>query len=167
MTLIEHNILKLEEIKSLLKQLPSELYVKPKEILSQSTVGQHFRHILEFYVCLQNGIYKQTVCYDERKRDTLIETNMDYATGIIENLQLFLEKITTDSPLTLNANYAVTADEELQLKTSIYRELAYALDHTIHHLAIIKIALIEEKIELDTNFGVALSTIRHRKVCAQ
>jgi hypothetical protein len=45
--------------------------------------------------------------------------------------------------------------------------LAYAIDHADHHLAIIKIALNDEGIELDDEIGVASSTIRSRKLCAQ
>ena len=167
MTLIHHNILKLEEIRGLINKFPSELYTQPKEILSQSTIGQHFRHILEFYICLENGLSTGTVCYDNRERDILIETNIDYATGIIEKLTLFLSKIMSDSLLALKANYSTTSDEKMSIQTSLFRELAYALDHTIHHLAIIKIALTDENLEVDSNFGVAPSTIRHRKVCVQ
>lgn len=167
MTLIHHNILKLEEIRGLINKLPSDLYTQPKEILSQSTIGQHFRHILEFYICLENGLNTGAVCYDNRERDVLIETNIDYATGIIEKLNLFLGKIKKDSPIALKANYSTTSDEKMSIQTSLFRELAYALDHTIHHLAIIKIALTDENLEVDSNFGVAPSTIRHRKVCVQ
>lgn len=167
MKLIQHNILKLEEIKELIHQLPSGLFTQPKEVLSQSTIGQHFRHILEFYICLQNGLNTGSVCYDERDRDILIETNIDYASGIIEQLNLFLNNIKKDSSLEMKANYSATSDDKIIIQTSLYRELAYALDHTIHHLAIIKIGLTEEGLEMDSNLGVAPSTIRHRKVCVQ
>lgn len=167
MTLIHHNILKLEEIRGLINKLPSDLYTQPKKILSQSSIGQHFRHILEFYICLENGLSTGTICYDNRERDVLIETNIDYATGIIEKLTLFLSKIKSDSLIALKANYSTTSDEKMSIQTYLFRELAYALDHTIHHLAIIKIALTDENLEVDCNFGVAPSTIRHRKVCVQ
>ena len=167
MALIHHNIKKLHEIKELIHHLPSDLYTQPKEVLSQSTIGQHFRHILEFYMCLENGLNTGIVCYDERERDILIETNIDYATGIIEKLTLFLGKIKKDNLIELKASYSTTSDEKMSIQTSIFRELAYALDHTIHHLAIIKIALTEEGLEMDSNLGVAPSTIRHRKVCVQ
>ncbi len=68
MTLIHHNIKKLEEIKSLFRQLSHNLYTAPKEILSGATIGQHFRHILDFYICLEKGVDIGTVSYDERER---------------------------------------------------------------------------------------------------
>jgi len=167
MALIHHNIQKLEEIKSLLKQLPTDLYTQPKEILSQAAIGQHFRHILEFYICLEKGVEAETVCYDDRERDVLIETNVEYAINTLNSLIQFLGKVKDDRSLTMKANYSATSEEKMTIQTSLYRELAYALDHTIHHLAIVKIALSEDDVQVDSNFGVAPSTIRYRKACAQ
>jgi len=167
MTLIHHNIKKLEEIKDLFRQLPSQVYSRPNEILSKATIGQHFRHILEFYICLERGSQAGTICYDDRDRDQLIETNMDYAIHNIEEVIGFLRRVHHDRLLTMMGNYAVESDDKTTLQTSLYRELAYALDHTVHHLAIVKIALSSENIEVDNNFGVAPSTTRHRKVCVQ
>lgn len=167
MELIQHNLLKLKKIKELINYLPLDLYTQPKDLLSQSTIGQHFRYVLEFYICLENGLKKGAVCYDERERDILIETNIDYAMEQIEKLNVFLSKIEKDSSMEMKANYDTTSDEKTSIPTSLFRELAYALDHAIHHLAIIKIALTEENLEIDNNFGVAPSTIRHRKKCVQ
>lgn len=167
MQLIEQNIRKLLNIKQLLKEFPLGLYTQPKEILSQSSIGQHFRHILEFYICLTNGLEHKVVCYDDRKRDIHIETDLVYAVNTTNTLITFLQKIQEDEPLTLLASYTASSDEKTLMQTSFYRELAYALDHTVHHLAIIKIALAEEQITLDSNFGIAPSTIRYRQTVSQ
>jgi uncharacterized damage-inducible protein DinB len=164
MTLILHNINKLSEIKSLLTKLPKELYAAPKKVLSNASIGQHFRHILEFYTSLEKGAKTGTVCYDDRKRNELIETYANHAENSVEKSIDFLNSIEADGPLKMRANYA-TSEEQSVIQTSLYRELAYALDHTIHHLAIIKIALLTEnkEIKLDSDFGVAPSTIRYQK----
>ncbi len=163
MTLILHNIKKLNEIKSLLQEFPQDLYAEPKDILSNATIGQHFRHILEFYFCLEKGVKTGIVCYDERARNVLIETYVTHAVTSIEQSISFLNSLAADHSLKMKANYA-TAEEQTMIQTSLLRELAYALDHTIHHMAIIKIALSAEKndIKLDRNFGVAPSTIRYK-----
>ena len=48
------------------------------------------------------------------------------------------------------------------------RELHYNVEQCIHHLALIKVALkiIRPDIELSESFGVAPSTIQHRKKIA-
>lgn len=169
MTLIHYNIKKLEEIKYLLQQLPQDLFTAQKEILSGATIGQHFRHILEFYICLEKGAHSGTVSYDERERNVLIETDLAYAINCIEKLIHFLASLKNDHSLAMIANYSNTSEETTIIQTSLYRELAYALDHTVHHLAIVKIALSEEKdkVEIDSDFGVAPSTIRYREQCVQ
>ena len=165
MSLISHNINKLNEIKELLRIIPAELFTKEKDVLSGSTIGQHFRHIIEFYTCLEKGLKTGTVSYDERERNVLLENHIAYSVCIIDKIIVFLSWIKDDCALSLKGNYNDTFEELEIFQSSLFRELAYALDHTVHHLAIIKIALHEEKdiIELDENFGVAPSTSRFRR----
>jgi len=162
--LIKNNIEKLNEIKNLLRELPSDFILSPREIISNATIGQHFRHILEFYICLEKGMKHNLVCYDERERNVLIETDIDYAISRIDKTIAFLNTIEHDRPIELKANYSISASDPINIPSSIYRELAYALDHTVHHLAIVKIALSEIKQDSDIpeNLGVAPSTVRYR-----
>lgn len=167
MKLIHHNVQKLNEINHLLEKLPSDLYSLPKELLSNSTVGEHIRHILEFYTCLVSGTQKGNICYDDRKRDRLIETDISYAMNTIAYLILFLGNIKCDQSLSTEVNYSTAPEEKSAVQSSLYRELAYVLDHAVHHLAIIKIGLHGDDIQMDSNFGLAPSTIRFRNSCAQ
>jgi len=50
-------------------------------------------------------------------------------------------------------------------KSSIGRELLYAYDHAVHHLAIVKLGIHAEfpGIELDDSMGVASSTLRYQQ----
>ena len=122
MILIKHNIEKLNEIKQLLLEFPSELFLTPMEIISKATIGQHFRHILEFYSCMEKGLESGVVCYDERERNVLIETNIEYAIIQIEERIKFLETIETDAPLKLKANYSSFTESEVIIESSIFRE---------------------------------------------
>jgi len=167
MTLTQHNIKKLEEIKELLAQVSPELYKKSNPLLSDATIGQHFRHILEFYVCLKTGYKTGAICYDERERNLLIENNLDFAVETINDISTFLNSVKSDATLNLKANYSASEEDAVFIPSSLYRELAYALDHTIHHLAIIKIGLSTENIDFGSGFGVASSTLRYREQCAQ
>ena len=52
--------------------------------------------------------------------------------------------------------------------TNYYREIAYNLEHTIHHMALIRVGLRElGDIAVDDSYGVASSTLKYRKQCAQ
>ncbi len=59
-------------------------------------------------------------------------------------------------------------DRAIITESSYQRELLYNLEHSIHHQALIKVALLEIQHDLvDENFGVAQSTIEYRKKCVQ
>ncbi len=168
-SIIGDNRSKLDEIEALLTQLTDDIFTKKKKIISNATVGQHTRHILEFYICLSNGMDKGEVSYDERNRDERIENKTSFAIDTIAGIKRFINSIAEDKPLVLKANY--TSDNKISavINSSLTRELAYALDHTIHHLAIVKIALMDDsnEVQVGDDFGVAPSTIRYRKLCAQ
>ena len=65
--------------------------------------------------------------------------------------------------------YSRDGDEAVELTTSLKRELIYNIEHAVHHMAIIKIAIKESlpHIALPEDFGIAYSTIKYQKECAQ
>ena len=70
----------------------------------------------------------------------------------------------------LIGNYGDEKNHEIIIKSSVERELVYCLEHAIHHMALIKVAAIDQSIveKVGANFGVAPSTIRNRsESCAQ
>jgi hypothetical protein len=70
--------------------------------------------------------------------------------------------------LVLEACYDDQSVESITISTNYYREIAYNLEHTIHHMALIRVGLNEVSgIQLPDDFGVASSTVKHRKQCAQ
>ncbi len=164
MKLITDNIDLLKDIKKLFGELPGMVYQKEQSILNGATPGQHFRHILEFYICLIKGVSKGEICYDERERNELIESRVNYAANIIDEIIHYLSTVEQDKNLVLRSNYSTSSEDSEMIPTSLHRELAYALDHTVHHLALVKIALSAENITVHPNFGVAPSTIRHRQL---
>ena len=159
--IIENNTL-LNEVKVLIQNLTDEEYNEQLSLLSESTLGQHFRHLIEFYIEIKNGLKQGEVSYDKRKRDINIETNRAYAYQTIEEIQMFINSIKHDTPIDFVADYSTQKNKEEKISSSLFRELAYALEHSIHHLAIIKIGLISQGKEVSENLGVAPSTVRYR-----
>jgi hypothetical protein len=71
-----------------------------------------------------------------------------------------------DYPLTLQGDFSENSVHHIQLLSSFHRELAYCLEHSIHHQALIKIGLIELGALhlIDESFGVAPATLKFRSL---
>ncbi|MCR9226972.1 MAG: DinB family protein [Flavobacteriaceae bacterium] len=153
----------LEQFKKVLSKLPNGCYSQTCQILSNATIGQHTRHIIELYLCLINGYEVADVSYDKRERNTKIEEDIDFALEQLTYIQMNLEKPNK----TIAISYEV-GGEENTLNSNYFREVMYNLEHTIHHQALIKIGVRHFSTqEIPESFGVAPSTIEYRKACAQ
>lgn len=153
----------LNELVSLLNQLSNDDFTSPCKGLSNSTIGEHTRHIIEMFQCLEKQYESGVVNYDKRNRDYRIQTNTDFALQCIVDIKNQLMK--ENKLLVLQQ---IVDCEELNIETNYFRELLYNLEHCIHHQALIKVAVLQlEHLEVDENFGVARSTIEYRKQCAQ
>ncbi len=154
------------QISHSLNALTQEQYKQPSETLFNATIGQHVRHIIELYVCLYNGYESGIVNYEKRKRDTRIETDKDFANELMQMIAGNLDKANKD--LVLEASYDDESSETIVVKTNYKRELIYNLEHTVHHMALIRVGINEvSSIKIPDGFGVASSTIKYRKLCAQ
>lgn len=150
------------ELKFILNQITESDYNKPLPVLSDSTIGKHVRHILEFYECLFVSCTDDVVCYDHRKRNLLLEENVRFTSGYITEITDMLDKADINKRLLLKAIYE---DADFLMESSLYREITYNIEHTVHHLAIIKIAIASalNYIQLPKDFGYAQSTISYLK----
>lgn len=142
-----------------IQQLTYDEYTERIPLLSKSTIGEHTRHIIEFFQQLFAGYEIGKINYDNRKRDLRMQEDIDFAVECIANIIQQLDK--PDKPLYLSG--LCIANEE-GILTNYYRELLVNVEHCIHHQAIIKVGfLFFEKTENIEAFGVAKSTLEYRK----
>ncbi|MBS1650606.1 MAG: DinB family protein [Bacteroidetes bacterium] len=160
----------LVEINDLLKGLSQEQYGKKLEILTGSSIGQHVRHILEFYQCLFKGVQTKEVNYDARQRDLKLEADIHFASKTIDDIINSLLDTKEDFTVLFVADYSIIENQKpVKIQSSFFRELAYNLEHSIHHQALIKVAITEMQLTslVKNTFGYAPSTIRHTNTCVQ
>jgi len=161
----------LSDLRFYLEIIDPVIYQSPLELLSGSTIGQHTRHVIEFYTCLieqSAGQNEPVVNYANRRRDHMIESQPDHALTCVNELCIRLNDLDAEQKCLLDC--AEHGQDDLLVSSTIGRELIYNIEHTIHHLAIVKIALKATlpTLELPEHLGVAPSTIRHRQeACAQ
>lgn len=153
----------IEQFKKVLIQLPKRSYSQPCDVLSNATIGQHTRHIIELYYCLIASYDIAKICYDKRERNSQIEEDVIYAVAQLTQIQQTLEKPNKE----LQVSYELDQNEVF-LQTNYFREVMYNLEHMIHHQALIRVGVNRmTDIVLPDSFGVAPSTIQFRKQCAQ
>lgn len=153
----------LTEFTRIIDSLPEESYTASCPQLSGASIGAHARHIIELYQCLLDGYERGEVSYDKRQRNKLIERDSKYAIHCIDIIQENLEKPEKE----LAVEYELR-NNTVRLNSNYSRELMYNLEHTIHHEALIRVAIENQtSLVLPIEFGVAPSTLEYRKVCAQ
>lgn len=150
----------LSSLSNLISLLNNEQYSKKIAHLGNASIGGHTRHIIELLVCATEGFANGRVDYLNRKRNLVLEQDREFAQQAINAIETSLSK--TDKILNLAIDDCEPLDNK-HVSTTYYREIIYNTEHAIHHLALIKVALIEMNLDLvDDNFGMAYSTIKYK-----
>ena len=151
----------LQVLKGILLKLGDVQYADSLEVLSNSTIGQHVRHVLEFYLCLLNSMESGIVNYDTRQRDLALQSHVQNGVHTIEHIIHRLHSTHMNLPLTLEGDHGIESPVPVSVDSNLQRELAFNLEHAIHHQALIKIGLNQLGQGMESGFGVAPSTLRN------
>ncbi len=154
----------LSQLADLVNQIDENDFVRPSDTLGNSTIGQHLRHTLEFFICFENGFESGIINYDKRAHDKLIESDKFIALSTINRIADFVSKLKERS-LKLEVGYDLHSEDYITIDTTATRELVYNIEHAVHHMAIMKIGIreIASYITLPSDFGIAASTVRHKE----
>jgi len=162
----EFNSETLGRLEDVLNRIDQPLYtsVNPK---GNASIGQHVRHVLEFYECLYQA--ENVVNYDSRNRDILIESSPEHALVVLGEIKDHLQRDAEEIELALETEVSVNDDMAIQVPSSYSRELFYVLEHAIHHMALIRVLIKDQQpdFELAEGFGVAYSTLAYRNQAAK
>lgn len=152
-----------QQINHVLEQLEPHEYRCQLPEFEGSTLGQHFRHILEFFQCLQQGFHTGVVDYAARQRNLLYEDNPRLTAAAFELFAEVLPVQDVFDQVEVRAEFG--GQERPSYSSTVGRELMFVYDHAIHHLAIIKIGLLCHfpHVQADKDLGVSPSTIKARE----
>ena len=160
-SLIQANIDALHEGRELLRLLESKDYTSGYKPAFHSTIGAHFRHVLEHYRCFISQLETGVICYDRRERNALLETDIDFAARTLVQLTQALAQL---GPESFRQSYQM-ADElsDGLVATSLQRELLFLQSHTMHHYAIIGAMARAFGKQPKQGFGIAIATLNHEQ----
>jgi len=153
-----------------LGRLGAELYARPAFPDGSGSIGSHFRHILDHYLAFFSGLESGRIDYDARERDPDTETNLSTARARAEATVRELAEISPDLlDRTIAVNTRTTSRPNHPPEwapSTVRREMAFLLSHSVHHYALINLLARSGGVELPRSFGVAPSTLVHRQLTA-
>lgn len=152
-----------QRLVSFLEKLPSSNYTYSSPMLAGASIGQHCRHLIEFYQLLLSA--DKQLNYDERKRLLCLEQDKGAAIEALNLLGQALQALRCDKQLALLSTLGAEEGQGCCSETSLTRELVACLEHSIHHQALIRVVCIETASVqlLEPEFGYAPATLRYKK----
>lgn len=140
--------------------LPKNAYQEKIPALYQASIGDHTWHIVEILQCAVYGHATGVIDYHNRERNLLLAEDPSLA---LDHLQKTVYTCKLDNKA-VNVIHGDANQHEGQVLSTYYREILYNIEHTIHHMALIKVALYYLGIEnLPDGFGMAYATLNFQK----
>ena len=152
----------LDELDSLLAEVTPEVYCARFATEVSGSIGEHVRHCLDHVSALLAADSSTTLSYDRRQRGTTVETDPAEAVRQILRLKRGIEAWSTRS---LDETIRVTSmispsGNAVTGWSTLARELAFVVSHTVHHQAIIGVLLAIHGHAVPDRFGHSPSTPR-------
>ncbi len=142
-------------------------YTKPVPEVFNATIGGHFRHVLDHFQIVLDAVETGTLDYSKRRREQVIETSPSRALDKTRDLADRFARLESRA-MTQSIQVTDTLSEENDSPTAVFassiaRETLYAVHHAIHHFAMIRVMGQLMDVRFPPDFGVAISTLRHRR----
>ncbi|PWN31844.1 uncharacterized protein FA14DRAFT_127674 [Meira miltonrushii] len=149
-------------------------------LIPGSTLGKHLRHVHDHYRVLLDSIESSSkrndggdegidLDYDKRTRVVPLETSAKSALQEFESTIDRIQRIfnrkqgqdaSWDVHLDRHVRLSATTPAEIELSSSLGRELWFVCLHAIHHYALARVILVHELgLQINDSFGVAPSTM--------
>lgn len=149
----------LRSLRDLVAALNRDVY-RATPSRTSGSVGEHVRHCLDHTRALFSAASNAELTYDSRVRGTRIETDPDLAVDEIDRLSIDLEGLderALERPVYLQS-MTHRDGPPTRVATTVGREVAFVIQHTIHHCAIVAVLLDHLGVAVPERFGYAPST---------
>ena len=153
----------LEELAPVVAVLSPEAYGARLLPNASGSIGEHVRHCLDHVSALVSADPSSCLSYDRRERGTAVETDPAEALRCIQLLRFKVVvgrwSARLDEPICVMSTMA-RGGVMLTGMSTLARELAFVLNHTIHHQAMIGLLASLHGRDVPDGFGFAPSTPR-------
>jgi len=147
-----------------LDRLSDEVYGRPLSGVFTGSLGAHYRHVLDHFLCLVEGVRTGEVNYDQRRRNPQLENSTAQARIVTEALMDEFHDLSSDALqqeclVSYRVGYGESGKEAVP--SNVAREVMFCVGHAIHHYAILKLLCAGAGVDLPYEFGIAPSTLKH------
>jgi len=154
----------LHQGRALLHTIRPDAYTCKQEGAQGSSIGAHYRHVLDHFSCLLEGIRSGEINYDQRRRSPELEGSPEAAMRATNEL---IKQFRVLPPGSLQEECTVVysvgyGDAEVQsVRSNVAREVMFCVGHAIHHFAVLKLLCAAIAVSVPYEFGIAPSTLKH------
>jgi uncharacterized damage-inducible protein DinB len=153
----------LEDIAAVVSALSPEAYRARLLPDVSGSIGEHVRHCLDHVLALVSADPSSDLSYDRRHRGTMVETDPAQALRCIQILRIKAAvgrwSTWAHEPIFVSSTVSRSGRGMTGMST-LARELAFVVNHTIHHQATIGLLASLQGFDVPDGFGYAPSTPR-------
>jgi len=128
-----------------------------------ASVGAHIRHIQDHVRAALDGAEDGFIAYDRdgtsRRRGSPVETDRSLCRQELRELAERLDAFSRQDGAVQVEKILVPGEDPVVLESSLAREFAFVMHHSVHHNAVIAAQLRSLGYELPADFGVAPATL--------
>lgn len=141
--------------------------------VSPSPIGRHVRHIVDHLLAFREGAMSGCIDYNVRRRDSAFESDSNFAADTVKGFMAWLRSASLEErEVTVISEISVSHSETVNITSTINRELAYQINHTLHHIAYIRVLARAIGLDVPEHLGVAPATASYlrsleKSQCAQ
>lgn len=163
---VQQSLRILSQKETVLKTVSSDDYIRKLDSFYGASVGGHIRHSLDHFQRLADAMDNpgKLVDYDERKRNTLIESDKTAALFAIGVLSRKLPAVDINKEIEVSFMGDDKTFKAYIMKSSFSRELSFVSHHAVHHLSMVRLMMNSMHYTLPDSqtIGIAVSTVKDK-----
>lgn len=129
-----------------------------------NNVGKHIRHILDHLQTFLCGLETGEINYDIRQRNSICEIDPDFAYAQLHAIRQKFEQVRLPATvLTVISEVDCHAKRSESFQSNASREVLYLINHTIHHVAYVRLLLRISNLSLPEHIGIAPCTASYMR----